>query len=76
MKIIREGKEFELTYQEMLEAHEQVVKGFMAGTLMDDFGLDREEAKTFADKAYDRYCEGNGKTEYECVEWAYDQYKE
>lgn len=76
MKIIREGKEFELTYQEMLEAHEQVVKGFMAGTLMDDFGLDRKEAKTFADKAYDRYCEGNGETEYECIEWAYNKYAE
>lgn len=76
MKIIRNDKEIELTYQEMLEAHEQVVKGFMAGALMGDFGLDREEARIVADKAYDRYCEGNGETEYECIEWAYNKYAE
>ena len=76
MKIIRDGKEIELTYQEMLEAHEQVVKGFMAGTLMGDFGLDREEAKFVAGKAYDRYCEGKDETEYECIEWAYNKYAE
>lgn len=74
MKIIRDGKEIELTDREMLEAHDQVAKGFMAGILMGDFGLDREKARFVAEKAYDKYCEGNGETEYECIQWAYKQY--
>lgn len=76
MRIFRDGKEFELTFHELLEAHEEVVKQFMADTLMGDFNLDEEEAKEIAIKAYERYCEGNGETEYECIEWAYNQYCE
>lgn len=74
MKIIRDGKEFELTHEEMMEAHDQIVTEFMTNVLIDDFGLDIEEAKDLGEVAYDRYCEGEGETEYECIEWAYNQY--
>lgn len=76
MKIIRDGREYELTHQEMEEAHDQIVTEFMTNVLIDDFGLDIEKAKDFGELAYDRYCEGEGETEYECVEWAYDKFVE
>ena len=74
MKIIRDGKEFELTHEEMMEAHDQIVTEFMTNVLIDDFGLDIEKAKDLGEVAYGRYCEGNDETEYECIEWAYNQY--
>lgn len=74
MNIIRDGKEIELTHQEMEEAHDLIVTEFMINTLINDFGLDIEKAKDFGELAYDRYCEGEGETEYECIEWAYNQY--
>ena len=33
MKIIRDGREYELTHQEMEEAHDQIVTEFMTNVL-------------------------------------------
>lgn len=74
MKIFRDGKTYELTFQELIEAHEEVSVGFMATELHDSFGLDKDTAKKVARKAFEKYAEGTGETEYECIEWAYKQY--
>ena len=39
-----------------------------------DFKEDDPSIKEIAEDAYDRYCEGNGETEYECLEWALDKF--
>lgn len=55
------------------DAHTRVLTSFMKDTLMNDFGFDEEDAQTYATIAYERYCEGKGETEYECIQWAADQ---
>lgn len=57
------------------QMHDEHVISFMQNELMKSFGIkDEEKARDLAEDAYDRYCEGNGETEYECIEWAYDNY--
>lgn len=75
MKIIREGKEFTLTAEEILAAHKEFVTNWMTDTLMEDFDMEEETAKEVAVLAFARYCEGNGETEYEAVEWVYQQWE-
>ena len=59
------------------EMHEDFVTEWMKNTLMEDFDIkDEYVAGELADWAYERYCEGNGETEYECIEWAYDNHYE
>ena len=59
----------EIHYNEDAEAHERFVTAFMKNTFMEDFGItDEEDAQGLAELAYDLYCEGDGKTEYECIE--------
>lgn len=59
------------------EMHEDFVTEWMENTLMEDFDIKDEcVAKELAEWAYERYCEGNGETEYECIEWAYDNHYE
>ena len=70
MKITRDGKEIELTAEELEEAHAEFVTNFMRMTLETDFGVSPEDSQDLAEQAYDRYCEGNGETEYECIEAA------
>lgn len=76
MKIERDGKEYELTSRELAMAAEEFVKNWMKDTLVVDFELSEEDAEELAEVAYDYYCEGDNGTEYECVEKAYDNYKE
>ena len=78
IKRIVNGKEriFALTQEELEQAHEEFVKSFMATTLQNDFGLEKSDAEEVADKAYEFYCEGDGLTEYECIQKAYDEYYE
>ena len=65
-------------YQEHMDKvrtkmHIQFVTDWMADTLMEDFDIaDSAIAKELAELAYDKYCEGTGETEYECIEWAYN----
>ena len=80
MKIERivNGKKriFTLTHEELGQAHEEFVKNFMATTLQNDFGLEESDAEEVADMAYEFYCEGDGLTEYECIQKAYDEWCE
>lgn len=71
MKITRDGKEIELTAEELEDAHAEFVTDFMRMTLETDFGVSLEDSQELAEQAYDRYCEGNGETEYECIEAVY-----
>lgn len=73
MKITRDGKEIELTAEELEEAHAEFVTNFMRMTLETDFGVSPEDSQDLAEQAYDRYCEGNGETEYECIEAVYSE---
>ena len=73
MKIERAGKEYEFTYEELAEAHEELLVAFMSSELMSSFGCNAVEAQQLGKKAYELYSKGNGMTEYECIESAYDQ---
>ena len=64
-----------LTYDELSAAHAEFVTNFMKDTLKDDFGYDDSTAQDLAETAYEKYCEGDGLTEYECIEWAVDKYE-
>ena len=39
----------------------------------EDFDVAPEDSQQLAEQAYDRYCEGNGETEYECIEAVYSE---
>lgn len=72
MKIMRDGKEYELTSEELAAANTEFVTNFMKSELMGRCEISDEElAEELAEQAYDRYCEGNGETEGECIDWAY-----
>lgn len=72
MKIVRDGKEYELTSEELAAASAEFVTNFMKSEMMGRCEISDEElAKELAEQAYDRYCEGNGETEGECIDWAY-----
>lgn len=76
MIIERDGKQYELTHEELSAANTEFVTDFMKRTLVDDFGLTEDEAEEWAEIAYDYYCEGDKGTEYDCIELAYDDYLE
>lgn len=74
MKIIRNGLEYELTSEEVARAHDEFVMSFMKKQLIENYGIkDESLAEELARNAYDRYCEGRGETEGECIEWSYSQ---
>ena len=63
MKIMRDGKEYELTSEELAAANAEFVTNFMKSELMGRCEISDEElAEELAEQAYDRYCEGNGET--------------
>lgn len=68
MKIIRNGKEFVLTAEEVAEAHTEYVVNWMKTVLEDDFNIPHSRSADLAKKAYDAYCKGDGRTEYECIQ--------
>ena len=57
------------------EAHDRFVTAFMKQTLVDDFDVPEKDAQDVAKNAYDIYCRGDGQTEYECIEEAYEEYQ-
>lgn len=75
IKRIVNGQErfFTLTDEELSKAHTEYVINFMVNTLQNDFDLEKKDAEKVAVIAYDLYCEGNGDTEYECIQKAYDE---
>ncbi len=58
------------------EAHERHIIAFMTGVAAEDFGYNEEDAAYIGARAYSIYCEGDGQTEYECVEQAIEEYEE
>lgn len=76
MKIRRGNREYVLTSSELYEAHKEFVINFMREELNAQYGLPAPYAIEYSEKAYERYSEGNGETEYECIEWAAKQYEE
>lgn len=73
MKIVRDGKEYELTPGELAEAKEECMVISMKEDLMNRYGLkDDEKTMEIARDAYFRYLTGDGDTESECVDIAYD----
>lgn len=75
MFIERDGKKYELTAKELSDANTEFVTSWMKKTLEEDFDVPEEFSQGYAEWAYDRYSEGNGETEYECVEKAFDEYE-
>lgn len=75
MFIEREGKKYELTAEELAEANSEFVTSWMRKILEEDFDVPEEFSQGYAEWAYERYCEGNGETEYQCVEKAYAEYQ-
>ncbi len=55
-------------------AHARFVTKFMEDELLNSFDVPKEDAHDVAVDAYDIYCEGNGQTEYECIEEAYNNW--
>lgn len=76
MTITRNGVKITLTNEELSQAHKEFVTNFMMNELMNNFNItDKETAKDIANNAYEIYCKGDGKTEYECIECAYCEYE-
>lgn len=66
--------EIELTADEISLAHKEHIKNFMQSELENSFGYDTQTAEELAESAYDEYAEGNGLTEYECIEKIAEEY--
>lgn len=67
--------EIELSDTELYQAKVEYTTNWMKSVLTNDFGIDDESlADELAVTAYDLYCEGDGYTEYECVEKVYDDF--
>ncbi len=69
-------------YQEYLEertdaaAHKRFVTEFMKNELIENFDVPKDEAQDVAEDAYSIYENGDGQTEYECIEEAYRDWEE
>ena len=72
--IERNGKTYELTHEEISKAHEVHVKNFYCNELSENFDVPEKDINDVADSAYEEYCNGDGRTEYECLQDAYDEY--
>ena len=81
MTIIRviHGKpqSIELTQQEMSDANTEFVTNWMTGVVKEilDEAISEETAKELGETAYELYCKGDGKTEYECCEQVVGDYR-
>lgn len=51
MVIIRNGKEIELTWDEVSDAHKEFVTSWMSGVAISDFNVDESTASEIADRA-------------------------
>lgn len=78
MKIIRDGQEFQLTYNELCEAHKEFVINWMADAVSEELensNLSNEMVRELAEDAYFLYSKGDGLTEYEAVQFTVEEYK-
>lgn len=74
MKIIRNGKEIELTADEVFEAHKEFVISFMSNELIENHDIPEADADSLANLAYDIYCDREGYTEQDAISEAADEY--
>lgn len=74
MKIIRNGKEIELTTDEVFEAHKEFVTSFMSNELIENHDIPEADADLLANRAYDIYCDREGYTEQDAISEAADEY--
>ena len=63
-----------LTPDEICQAYVEFVTDWMESALINDFNVPEPLSETIAKEAYEIYSQGDGFTEYESVEKAYDQY--
>ena len=75
-RINGETVEITLRAKEVAKAREVSVKNFFDDELRGNFDIPRKDIEAVSDSAYDILCEGNGETEYECLEKAYDEYRD
>ena len=57
-------------------AYKSHVIRFMKNELIETFEMPEQDAEDVAENAYAIYEQGNGQTEYECIEEAYDDWLE
>ena len=72
---VSEAELREMREQEQAEARKKFVTDFMEDELISNFDLAENAACDVAQDAYNILCEGDGKTEYECIEAAYEKFK-
>ena len=69
-------------YQKIVEeksdaaAHARFVTAFMRDELVSTFDVPEGDADALAETTYELYKQGNGRTEYQCIEEAHDEYRE
>lgn len=76
MKIQRDGKEYTLTAEEVMEAHEEFVTSFMAAELEDSYDIPHKYSKDLAKEAYDIYADSGNYSEYDCIERVAEDYQD
>lgn len=74
MEIERNGVKIKLTEDEIYKAHIEFVTGWMKSEI-ESMEFPESVANELAVTAYELYSEGNGETEYECIEKAVDNFK-
>lgn len=70
MTIYIDGKAIEFTEEEIAQVAKVFQLGFFQEELKDSFHVHESKYNDIAERAYELYCEGDGKTEYECLEEA------
>lgn len=63
-----------LTPDEISQAHVQFVTDWMESALINDFEVPESLSRDLANEAYEIYAQGDGFTEYESVEKAYEKH--
>lgn len=76
MKIQRDGKEYTLTAEEVMEAHEEFVTSFMAAELENSYDIPHKYSKDLAKEAYDMYADSGNYSEYDCIERVAEDYQD
>ncbi len=74
MEIKRNGVKIKLTKGEIYKAHIEFVTGWMKSEI-ESMNFPESVANELAVTAYELYSEGNGETEYECIEKAVDDFR-
>lgn len=75
MTIYRDGKAIELTAEEILQAAKELQISFYLDELRGYYGIPESSCMSIAERAYNIYCEGDDRTEYECLEAAIEECK-